>query len=149
MVSPTIARLWEKQVPELRSMPGYAEAFMPKGRAPHAGETFLFPDQARTLKLIAETKGEAFYRGELAEKMAAHSKQYGGVMSMDDLAAHKLDWVEPLGQDYRGYRLHEIPPNGQGIGALVTLGILENFDMADLPVDSADSLHVQIEAMKL
>ena len=149
MVSPTIARLWEKQVPELKSMPGFAEAFMPKGRAPQAGETFVFPDQARTLKLIAESRGEAFYRGELAEKMAAHAKQHGGVMTMDDLAAHKLDWVEPIGQDYRGYRLHEIPPNGQGIGALVTLGILANFDMAALPVDSADSLHVQIEAMKL
>jgi gamma-glutamyltranspeptidase/glutathione hydrolase len=149
MVSPTIARLWSKQVPELESLPGYAEAFMPKGRAPQAGETFVFPEQARTLKLIAESKGEAFYRGELAEKIVAHSKQYGGAMTMDDLAAHKLDWVEPIGQDYRGYRLHEIPPNGQGIGALMTLGILENFDMAAMPVDSADSLHVQIEAMKL
>jgi gamma-glutamyltranspeptidase/glutathione hydrolase len=149
MVSPTIARLWEKQVPELKSMPGFAEAFMPKGRAPQPGETFVFPAQARTLKRIAETKGVAFYQGDLAEKMVAHSKQYGGVLTMDDLASHTLDWVEPLGQNYRGYTLHEVPPNGQGIGALITLGILENLDMASLPVDSADSLHVQIEAMKL
>jgi len=149
MVSPTIARLWDQQVAELKSMPGYAEAFMPKGRAPLPGETFVFPDQARTLKLIAETKGEAFYKGELAEKIVAHSKLYGGAMTMDDLASHTLDWVEPLGQSYRGYTVHEIPPNGQGIGALISLGILENFDMASLPVDSADSLHVQIEAMKL
>ena len=70
-------------------------------------------------------------------------------MTMADLAAHQCDWVEPVGQNYRGYTLHEIPPNGQGIGALISLGILENFDMAALPVDSADSLHVQIEAMKL
>jgi len=149
MVSPTIARLWAKQVPELASIPGYAEAFMPKGRAPLPGETFTFPDQERTLKRIAETKGEAFYQGDLAEKMVAHSREHGGAMTMDDLATHTLDWVEPLGQNYRGYRLHEIPPNGQGIGALITLGILENLDMASLPVDSADSLHVQIEAMKL
>src|SRR5258706_10170558 len=149
MVSPTIARLWDQQIAELKSMPGYAEAFMPKGRAPLPGETFVFPDQARTLKLIAETKGEAFYKGELAEKIVAHSKLYGGAMTMEDLASHTLDWVEPLGQNYRGYTLHEIPPNGQGIGALISLGILENIGMADLPVDSADSLHVQIEAMKL
>ena len=149
MVSPTISRLWEKQVPELQSLPGFAEAFMPKGRAPAPGETFIFPDQARTLKRIAETKGEAFYKGELAEKIVAHAKEYGGVMTLDDLASHTLDWVEPIGQDYRGYTLQEIPPNGQGIGALITLGILDNLDMESMPVDSADSLHVQIEAMKL
>ncbi len=149
MVTPTIARLWEKQVPALASLPGFAESFLPKGRAPLAGETFIFPDQARTLMRIAETKGESFYRGDLAEKMVAHSSQYGGAMTLEDLASHRVDWVEPLGQDYRGYRLHEIPPNGQGIAALVALGILENLDMAGLPVDSADSLHAQIEAMKL
>ena len=149
MVSPTIARLWAQQVGELKSQPGFAQAFMPKGRAPQAGETFTFPDQARTLLRIAETKGEAFYKGDLAEKFAAHSKQHGGAMTMDDLAAHTVDWVEPLAQNYRGYTLHEIPPNGQGIGALIALGILENLDMARLPVDSADSLHAQIEAMKL
>jgi gamma-glutamyltranspeptidase/glutathione hydrolase len=149
MVTPVIARLWEKQVPLLQSMPGFAEAFMPNGRAPLPGELFAFPDQARTLRLIAESQGEAFYRGELAEKIVAHAKRHGGAMSMADLAAHRVDWVEPLGQNYRGYTLHEIPPNGQGIGALVTLGMLENLDVGSLPVDSADSLHVQIEAMKL
>ena len=149
LVSPTISRLWAKQVPELQSVPGFAEAFLPKGRAPEAGETFIFPDQARTLKRIAETKGEAFYGGDLAEKIAAHSKQFGGAMTLDDLASHTVDWIEPIGHPYRGYTLHEIPPNTQGIGALITLGILENFDMAAFPVDSADSLHLQIEAMKL
>jgi gamma-glutamyltranspeptidase / glutathione hydrolase len=149
MVSPTIARLWKNAVPELQSLPGFAQAFMPKGRAPEPGETFLFPDQARTLRRIAETKGEAFYRGELAEKIVAHAKKYGGAMTLEDLASHRIDWVEPLGQDYRGYTMHEIPPNGQGIAALITLGMLENLDMASLPVDSADSLHVEIEAMKL
>jgi gamma-glutamyltranspeptidase/glutathione hydrolase len=149
MVSPTIARLWDKQMPELKGMPGYAEAFMPNGRAPLPGEKFTFADQARTLQRIAETKGEAFYKGDLAEKIVAHAKQHGGAMTMADLAAHQCDWVEPVGQNYRGYTLHEIPPNGQGIGALISLGILENIDMGALPVDSADSLHVQLEAMKL
>ena len=149
MVTPTIARLWEKQVPELQSMPGYAQAFMPKGRAPHPGELFTFPDQARTLQRIAETNGEAFYKGDLAEKIVAHAKKHGGAMTLDDLASHQVDWVEPIGQNYRGYTLHEIPPNGQGIGALISLGILENIDMAGLALDSADSMHVQLEAMKL
>jgi gamma-glutamyltranspeptidase/glutathione hydrolase len=149
MVSPTIARLWAHQVPELKSQPGFAEAFMPRGRAPEAGEKFTFPAQARTLKQIAETKGQAFYSGELAEKIAAHAKQCGAAMTLEDLAAHSNDWVEPIGIDYRGYRLMEIPPNGQGIAALMALGMLENFDVARFPVDSADSLHVQIEAMKL
>ncbi len=149
LVSPTIARLWASQVPELKNQPGYAEAFMPRGRAPAAGEKFSFPAQAKTLKRIAETKGEAFYRGDLAEKIAAFAKQHDAALTLDDLAAHKNDWVKPVGTDYRGYTLHEIPPNGQGIAALMALGILENFDIARLPVDSVESLHLQIEAMKL
>ncbi|HET9403469.1 MAG TPA: gamma-glutamyltransferase [Burkholderiales bacterium] len=149
MVSPTISRLWAKQAPELKDQPGYAQAFMPNGRAPAAGEKFSFPDQAKTLQRIAETKGEAFYQGDLAERIAAWAKQNGGAMTVADLAAHRNDWVEPISLDYRGYRLLEIPPNGQGIAALLALGMLENLDMPAFPVDSADSLHVQIEAMKL
>ena len=149
MVSPTIARLWVNSVPELRSQPGFSEAFMPHGRAPEPGEKFSFPAQARTLQAIAETRGEAFYKGELAGKMAAFAKQHGAALTVDDLAAHANDWVDPIGIEYRGFTLHEIPPNGQGIAALIALGILQNFDMSTYPVDSVDSLHVQIEAMKL
>jgi gamma-glutamyltranspeptidase/glutathione hydrolase len=149
MVSPTIARLWASQAPILKNQPGYAEAFMPRGRPPAAGEKFSFPAQARTLARIAETRGEAFYRGDLAEAIAAFARQHGAALTREDLAAHTNDWLDPIGIDYRGYRLHEIPPNGQGIAALMMLGILENFDVASLPVDSPDSLHLQIEAMKL
>ncbi|MBI3042115.1 MAG: gamma-glutamyltransferase family protein [Betaproteobacteria bacterium] len=149
MVTPTISRLWAAQVPELQSQPGFAEAFMPRGRAPEAGETFVAPGHAKTLKHIAETKGEAFYRGELAAKIATWASQHGGALTVDDLAEHAADWVEPLAHDYRGYTLHEIPPNGQGIAAQIALGILEGFDLGRIPVDSADSLHLQIEAMKL
>ena len=149
LVSPTIARLWSNQVSELKSYPGFAEAFMPNGRAPEAGELFKCPAQARTLERIAATRGEAFYRGDLAEAMAACARQGGGALTVEDLASHTNDWVAPVGIDYRGFRLHEIPPNGQGIAALMALGILANFDMAALPVDSIDSLHLQIEAMKL
>jgi gamma-glutamyltranspeptidase/glutathione hydrolase len=107
------------------------------------------PDAARTLRLIAQSKGREFYEGELAEKIAAFSKACGGAMTLDDLRAYKPEWVTPIAKDYRGYTLHEIPPNGQGIAALMALGILQHFDVADLPVDSLESQHLQIEAMKL
>jgi gamma-glutamyltranspeptidase / glutathione hydrolase len=149
LVSPMIARQWAAQVAELKSQPGFAEAFLPAGRAPAPGEHFRFPEHAATLEKIAATRGEAFYRGELAEKMQAHSEANGGAMRGSDLAAHRPDWVDTMTRDYRGYTIHEIPPNGQGIIALIALGILEHFDMASLPVDSADSVHLQIEAVKL
>lgn len=149
LVSPTISKQWTMQAAELKAQPGFAEAFMPGGRAPLPGERFRFPDHAATLEKIAATKGEAFYRGELAGKLEAHSAQHGGVMKASDLAAHGTDWVDTLTMDYRGYTVHEIPPNGQGIVALIALGILSNVDLRSHPVDSADSLHLQIEAMKL
>src|SRR5437899_6616846 len=148
-VSPFVAERWDPQVPELRNQPGFAAAFLPGGRAPRAGEIFRFPDQAKTLEKIAATKGEAFYRGELAEKIEAHAIANGGAMTREDLAAHTNDWVGTISQDYRGLTVHEIPPNGQGIVCLMALGILSNFDVADYPVDSADSVHLQIEAVKL
>ncbi len=149
LVSPTIARQWAAQVAELKGQPGFAEAFLPGGKPPAPGQQFRFANHAATLEKIAATKGEAFYRGALADKLEAHSKANGGVMKASDLAAHKPDWVDTLSMDYRGYTLHELPPNGQGIVALIALGILENFDVAGHPVDSADSVHLQIEAVKL
>lgn len=149
LVSPTIAGQWAKQVPELKNQPGYAEAFMPNGRAPQPGERFTFKKHADALEEIARTQGEAFYRGALAEKIEAHARKHEAAMRASDLAAHKSDWVTPLQMDYRGYTLHEIPPNGQGIVALIALGILEHFDMRSHPVDGADSLHLQIETTKL
>ena len=149
LVSPTIAEQWAAQVPLFRDQPGFAEAFMPAGRAPKPGERFRFPDHAVTLEKIAATSGEAFYRGELADKLESHAAANGGIMCASDLAAHRADWVGTIDTTYRGYTVHEIPPNGQGIVALIALGILEQFDMASLPADSADSVHLQIEAVKL
>ena len=148
-VSPFIAGRWAQQVPELKVQPGFAEAFMPGGRAPNPGEIFRFPDQGASLEKIATSGGEAFYLGELAERIEAHAKANGGAMTRADLAAHTLDWCGTIAQDYRGYTVHEIPPNGQGIVALMALGMLAHFDMASHPVDGADSLHLQIEAVKL
>jgi gamma-glutamyltranspeptidase/glutathione hydrolase len=149
LVSPTIARQWAQQAAELKIQPGFAEAFLPGGRAPAAGELFRFPDHARTLQSISESNGESFYRGALAAAIEADARKQGAAMRASDLAAHAPDWVAPLSIDYRGYTVHELPPNGQGIVALVALGILSEFDLASLPVDSADSLHLQIEALKL
>ena len=149
LVSPTIAKQWANQATELQVQPGFKEAFMPRGRAPLPGEKFNFADQANTLNLIAQTKGDAFYRGDIVRKIAAHAKEHGALMTAADFAAHVPDWVEPLAQEYRGYTLHELPPNGQGIAALISLGILQHFDVKRYPVDSADSVHLQIEAMKL
>ncbi|WP_279755873.1 gamma-glutamyltransferase family protein [Mitsuaria sp. GD03876] len=137
------------QVKELVSQPGFAEAFLPKGRAPEVGEQFRFAAAARTLRLIAETRGEAFYRGEVAEATAAFARETGGAITAADFADYAPEWVDTISMDYAGHTLHEIPPNGQGIAALIALGILKQFDVAALPVDSAASKHLQIEAMKL
>ncbi len=136
-------------LPELTGQPGFAETFMPKGRAPEVGELFRFPAAARTLRLIADTYGEAFYRGEVAQAIAAHARAHGGAMTAADLAGYRPEWVDPIGKDYAGHRLHEIPPNGQGIAALIALGILSHFDLTGLKADSVQAQHLQIEAMKL
>ena len=136
-------------LPELTSQPGFAATFLPRGRAPEVGERFALPEAARALRLIAETRGEAFYRGEIAASAEAHARAHGGAMTAADFAAYAPEWVEPIAQDYRGHTLHEIPPNGQGIAALIALGILQHFDIAGLPVDGVASQHLQIEAMKL
>ena len=136
-------------LPDLVRQPGFAEAFLPRGRAPEVSELFRFPDAARTLRLIAATRGEAFYRGEVAEAMAAFAKATGGALTAADLESYAPEWVGTISQDYAGHSLHEIPPNGQGIAALIALGILRNLDHLSHGVDSTQAQHLQIEAMKL
>ena len=148
-VSPVVADKWAKAVPILGEVPGFAQHFMPRGRAVSVGEVFSSSGMAHTLEKIATSKGEAFYHGDLAAAMVAHAKEHGGAHTLDDFAAHRCDWVEPIGIDYRGYTVHEIPPNGQGIAALMALGMLEHFDFGSAPVDSAAVQHLEIEAMKL
>ncbi len=144
-----VQQKWAAAAALLAGEPGFAEAFMPRGRAPAVGELFRFEAAARTLRLIAESRGEDFYRGEIAEAAALHARAHGGAMTAADFAAYAPEWVTPLAKDYRGHTLHEIPPNGQGIAAQIALGILQNFDLAALPVDGVASQHLQIEAMKL
>lgn len=144
-----VQQKWAAATPELGAQPGFAQAFLPWGRAPEVGELFRFPAAARGLRAIAETKGAAYYGGEIAEAIARFSREHGGAHTVADFAAYQPEWVTPICKNYRGYTLHEIPPNGQGIAALIALGILDRFDLAGLPVDGPDSQHLQIEAMKL
>ncbi len=148
-VTPFIGRLWQRGAEVLSDQPGFKAAFMPDGKAPEIGRQFRNPAMARSLRLIAETKGKAFYQGELAEAMAAHAAAHGGAMTVDDLASHEADWCGTVKKDYRTVTAHEIPPNGQGIAALIALGILEHTPILDHGPDSVAGLHLQIEAMKL
>src|SRR5690242_16874050 len=149
LVSPIVSEKWRAAVSIMPQDLGWADHFLIHGRSPQPGERFESPAMAATLEKIAASNGEAFYRGELAAAMAAHSRAHGGAHTTADFAAHTCEWVTPLALDYRGVTVHEIPPNGQGIAALIALGILDNFDIAADGPDSVPSQHLQIEAMKL
>jgi gamma-glutamyltranspeptidase/glutathione hydrolase len=109
----------------------------------------VFEAAGRTLRAIAATHGEAFYRGETAAALVAHAAAHGGSMTATDLAAFAPEWVEPISMAFAGHTVHQIPPNGQGIAALMALGMLEQLDLVRFPVDSVEAQHLQIEAMKL
>jgi gamma-glutamyltranspeptidase/glutathione hydrolase len=148
-VSPVIGTLWGQSASILAEQPGFAECFMPHGRAPKPGERFRSPGHARSFRLIAETKGRAFYEGVLAEEMAQCAKAHGGAMGVEDLAGHRADWCGTISRGFDGAHLHEIPPNGQGIAALMALGILEHTPIRDLDADDPQAWHWMAEAMKL
>jgi gamma-glutamyltranspeptidase/glutathione hydrolase len=148
-VSPVVADKWRLAVPLMPQGLGWQDHFLIDGRAPKPGERFRSPAMANTLAAIARTDGEAFYRGALADAICAHAAACGSVHVRGDFERHTSDWVTPIAVDYRGMRVHEIPPNGQGIAALMALGMLESFDLASLSRDSVASMHLQIEAMKL
>ncbi len=148
-VASIVAHKWAAAVPELKNFPGFAETFMTRGRAPETSESMRFPGHARTLRILAGQGPRAFYEGEIADRIAAFANEGGGAMTASDLRVYRADWVEPIKKDYRSFTVHEIPPNGQGIAALIALGILEKFDIKALAVDGAASQHLQIEAMKL
>ena len=149
LLPPVVQQKWAAATGEMQGLPGFAHSFLPWGRAPQVGELFRFKAAAKALRAIGATKGAAFYGGEIAHAIEKFSTAHGGSLSTADFANYQAEWVEPIAKNYRGYTLHEIPPNGQGIAALISLGILDKFDMAALPVDGVASQHLQIEAMKL
>ena len=145
--------MWQRSVesfsrtltgPEFRA---WFHTFAPKGRAPRAGEMIFLPDHAATLRAIGETDAEAFYRGDIARRIDAQSRREGGYIRYEDYAAFQPQWVEPISVNYRGFDVCEIPPNGQGIAALMALNILKEFTFRDR--DDAETVHRQLEAMKM
>jgi len=147
-VSPMCASGWGRAVERYREFKAWQGTFAPQGRAPAIGEIVALPDHAKTLETIAATRGEAFYRGDLAQAIVRAADEAGGWISREDLASHEPIWADPWSINYRGVRVHELPPNGQGVAALEALAIAATFDLPALDPDCPDLLHVQIEAMK-
>lgn len=147
-VSEIIATQWQAAVPLLSRWPSSAQTYLIDGKAPRAGDVHRQPALARTLQLLAAEGRDAFYRGDIARRIVQFSQANGGFFELEDFATHTTEWVEPIGTDYRGYRVLELPPNGQGITALIALNILEGFDLASMEYGSAPYYHLLIEAMK-
>ncbi len=148
-VSPIIARQWQEAMPLLEADDEALRVFMPGGRAPRAGERFLCPELAASLRRVAEDGPAAVYGGELARAIAATSQELGGLLNEEDLAAHTSTWVEPIHITYRGRRVYECPPNGQGITALMALNILSGYELGSLAYASPEAFHLKMEAVKL
>jgi len=144
-----IAGSWARGVRVFGDKPGFAEVFMPGGRAPAEGEPFANPALARTLERLAAGGRDAYYRGEIADAIVAFSKKVGGFFSKEDLARHAGEWQEPISTTYHGYQVWELPPNGQGLAALEMLNVLERFDLKAMGRDNPDFWHVMVEAKKL
>ncbi|XAL99076.1 gamma-glutamyltransferase family protein [Phycisphaeraceae bacterium D3-23] len=149
-VGPITASAWARAAARYRGpdFAAFTATFTDQGRAPAAGEMIRLPDHAATLRDIAMTRGASFYKGELAGRIADAAAMNAGLLSRDDLAEHAGFFVEPIRVAYGGVEVAELPPNGQGVAALVALGVLDRLNLKQYPVDSADSVHLQVEAMK-
>jgi gamma-glutamyltranspeptidase/glutathione hydrolase len=147
-VSEIIAHQWQGAAPLLSQFPSSMRTYLPDGKAPQAGDVHRQPNLARTLKLLAVEGRDAFYRGEIARQIVQFSQENGGFFTLDDFRSHTTEWVEPIGIDYRGHTILELPPNGQGITALIALNILEGFDLPGMEYGSAPYYHLLIEATK-
>ena len=140
---------WQAEVRKLQRTPAATANYLVEGRAPRAGEIFRQPNLARTLRTLANGGRDAFYKGEVARAIVDYCKKNGGFITLEDLAATKSDWVELISTNYRGYTVYEIPPNGQGLTALLALNILEGFDLSTLSAQPSRYYHTMIEAMKI
>ena len=148
-VTEVIAEGWAANAKLLKDFPNFAETFMPNGRAPAKGEVFRNPLLANTLSAIAEGGRDAFYKGDIAQRIEKYMKANGGYLTAADMAAHRSEWVEPVSTNYRGYDVWELPPNTQGVAALQMLNILEAYDIRSMGFGSAEYLHLFVEAKKL
>jgi gamma-glutamyltranspeptidase / glutathione hydrolase len=148
-VAPLTAGFWATSEKVFGGNKEFAKIFLPGGRAPLPGERFANPALAQSLARVADSTGEDYYRGQIAHQFVDCAKAGGGLFTLEDLAAHQADWVEPIFVDYHGLRLYEIPPNGQGLAALQALAILQHRDVRQLEPDCPDVVHLGIESMKL
>src|SRR5829696_2113231 len=148
-VSELVARYWEVSEALLLGDEAARATFLPEGRAPTPGELFYQEDLAWTLAAVAGGGADAFYTGEILRSIARSVQEAGGYLDEEDLANHETLWVEPIHTDYRGIRVYEIPPPGQGIAALQMLNLLEGFDLASLDALGAERIHLEAEAKKL
>ncbi len=148
-VTEWVALYWEHSTLDAHDDPAAAKLYLPGGRSPRVGELFRNPDLGGALRRIGEHGHDGYYRGETAEKILAAESRFGGPMTGDDLADFSAEWVEPISTSYRGWTVYEMPPNGQGIAALLMLNILSKFDFSGAKQNSADVLHTEIEAKKL
>ncbi|MCR5088890.1 MAG: gamma-glutamyltransferase family protein [Oscillospiraceae bacterium] len=152
-LAPNLAQVWSESIGQYRKtltgpeFDAWFRTFAPDGNTVEAGDLIRLPEHADTLEAIGESGAESFYRGETARKIDAESRKYGGYLRYEDLAAFEPQWVEPIRVNYRGYEVCEIPPNGQGIVALMALNILKEFDFAEK--DSVETCHRQLEAIKM
>jgi gamma-glutamyltranspeptidase/glutathione hydrolase len=142
-------RGWDDPGPDYHEIPGFANTYMTNGRFPENGSFFKNQALADTYRMIAEGGRDAFYKGQIAKRIVEFSRQHNGFLSMKDFADQHGQWVDPVSVEYRGYQVWELPPNGQGIAALQMLNILEGYDVASMGFNSAEYLHVLIEAKKL
>ncbi|MEK6289003.1 MAG: gamma-glutamyltransferase [Acidobacteriota bacterium] len=140
---------WADSVAKLKRTPASSSNYLVDGRAPRAGEIFRQKNLARTFRTLARGGRDAFYKGEIARAIVDYCQKNGGFLSMQDFAEHKSEWVEPISTDYRGYKVYECPPNGQGLTALLTLNILEGFDLSSMSTRPDLYYHTLIEATKL
>ena len=148
-VGPKTGYYWKFAERQFKNFPAFNKTFLPHGKAPAIGTRVVLADHAQTLRKIAVSKGRAFYEGELAELMVADSTRHGGVLCMDDLANNSADWVDTISTRLGEDELHEIPPNGQGLMALIATGIANQLGLGKLSPDSAESIHFQIEATRI
>ena len=143
-----IQSYWQESAEWISSDPESRRVFLPKGKPPALGETFLNPDLGKALRLIAQEGASAFYQGEIARVILSTSQGFGGTMSADDLAQFSPEWVTPVSTTYRDWTIYELPPNGQGMAALEMLNLMETTPSSAGPLSVAE-LHKRIEAMKL
>jgi gamma-glutamyltranspeptidase/glutathione hydrolase len=140
---------WVANEPKMQKTSDGRRVFLPGGKAPEIGVKFSNPDVAKALRLIAEQGRDAFYKDELARAIVSTSAAFGGTIQLDDLADFSAEWVEPISIDYRGWKIYELPPNGQGMAALEMLSIMSTFQPDTGGPQGTVELHKKIEAMKL